>query len=105
MPLTTEPAIMASLASSGVPGNLHDGIERWITHGIQPGSFLTAVFENDLMEAFARADMFSQMNMFSIVSWIYSHAPMGCRGSRTAMQEWALMKAAMRKAEQVHAGE
>lgn len=56
-------------------------MERYFSHGIMPGGFLTAVLENDLMESLGRADHMSVQQLPGIVSWLYNKAPMGHWGS------------------------
>ena len=73
---------------SKLPGSLAPGMERYIEHGIQPGSFLTAVLCNNLKESFAQADDFNQQLMFEIVSWMYNEAPLMCWGSPARVRKW-----------------
>lgn len=72
----------------GVPEHLQDGLRRYLLHGIQPGHFLTAVLENNLFEAMARADLVSRAGLFGLVSHLYNEAPRGCYGSREIVQAW-----------------
>lgn len=58
-----------------------ESLERYLEHGIMPGSFLTAVLENNLCEAFGRADSFNTMNMKNIVGYVYNHVPSNAWGS------------------------
>ncbi len=88
MSLTEPNEILLSLGMTRIPDNLHDGIMRYIAHGIQPGSFLTAVMANDLTESFARADMHSRATLFFIVEWLYQHCPITARGSNEAVRAW-----------------
>ena len=73
-----------------LPKSLRGGIKRYIESGIRPGSFLTAVIQNDLTESFARADENNIRRMFDIVKWLYNEAPRNCWGSRKAMESWVL---------------
>lgn len=76
-------------AAVGVPEGLVDGLCLYVVHGIIPGSFLTAVLSNDLMEAFARADLTSRAGMFQIVSFLYNECPSASWGSKEKLLEWA----------------
>ena len=38
-----------------LPPHMHDVMRLYIEHGIEPGSFLTAVLSNDLMKALGKA--------------------------------------------------
>lgn len=67
---------------------MHGGVLRYIEHGIRPGHFLTALFSNDLMESFGRADEANTAAMREWVGYIYNCAPVGCHGSPTRVAEW-----------------
>lgn len=56
-----------------LPLNLQEGFCRWWLFGIWPGSFLTAVIRNDLVGAFAHADIYNRAAMYDIVVWIYNY--------------------------------
>lgn len=65
-----------------------DSLERYLNNRIPCGSFLTAVLENNLCEAFGRADMFNSANMKNIVGYIYNHIPSNAWGSRAKVESW-----------------
>jgi len=71
-----------------VPEHLRGGVQRYLERGIQPGHFLTAVFENDLMEAMGRADEISRAGIFGICMFLYNYAPRQSYGSRDAVSRW-----------------
>lgn len=71
-----------------IPEHMHGGVIRYIEHGIRPGHFLTALFSNDLMEAFGRADDVNTAAMRNWVLYIYNHVPVGCHGSPERVAEW-----------------
>lgn len=65
------------------------GVEMYVEHGQPPGNFLQAVFANDLMEAFGRADLQNRAAMFDWASWIYNASiPGSCHGSWEAVKAW-----------------
>jgi hypothetical protein len=68
--------------------NLQGGIWRYVMLGIEPGGFLRAVLENDLLESFGRADEDNRACLFGICSWMYNNAPMECRGSPAKVKAW-----------------
>lgn len=68
--------------------HMRDGVINYIEHHIPPGGFLTAVLENDLFQAFARADLENRESMFYICAWFNSYAPAGCYGSPEAVKNW-----------------
>jgi hypothetical protein len=73
---------------SKVPEHTAGGIRRYIERGIPPGSFLQAVFSNDLTNAFGCADEINRHALFDIVSFVYNYAPIGCHGSRERVDAW-----------------
>lgn len=77
---------------SGLPEHMQDGALFYVEHGIEPGSFMSAVICNDLSEACARADDINRYRLFDIVSWFYNEAPGGCWGSREKMAAWIVAR-------------
>lgn len=67
---------------------LAGAMRRYIEDRIQPGHFLTAVLNNDLRGACARADDDHRGRLFDIVSWLYNEAPSQCWGSPEKVGEW-----------------
>ena len=64
--------------------NMVAGLQRYFEHGIEPGSFMTAVLCNDLKEACGRADDINRHMLFEIVKWLWNEAPSGTWGSPEA---------------------
>lgn len=73
---------------SYVPPHMRDCFILWIEKGIYPGSFGTAVIENDLKGAVGRADNINRECLHSIVAWFYNYAPAGCWGSVENVKDW-----------------
>ncbi len=73
---------------SRLPDYMQDGVKRYIEHGIMPSDFLQAVFSNELVEAYNRADSVNIAAMFEYAKFLYNEAPRGSWGSRKAMTEW-----------------
>lgn len=71
-----------------VPDHMHQGLRLWIEQGVLPGGFMTAVLENDLKEALARADHINRECLFNIVSFLYNFAPGPCWGSPEKVSAW-----------------
>ena len=82
-----------------IPETTLDGIKNWVELGVPPGGFLHAVFCNDLMESFGRADMWNREAMFEIVSYLYNKCPYTCWGSPEEVRAWATMHADRREQE------
>lgn len=64
------------------------GLELYFMQGIEPGSFLTAVLENNLREACGRADDTNRHLLFEHVSWLYNEAPGMSLGSPEKVRRW-----------------
>jgi len=75
-----------------IPQHLQPGLVRYLEQGIMPGSFLQAVLENKLMEAFERADATSRAAIGSIVHYLYNYAPMAAWGSPERVHDWSELK-------------
>jgi hypothetical protein len=71
-----------------LPESLRDGAKNWIEHGIEPGHFLSAVIQNNLVESFKRADNENVNRMLEIVYWWYNEAPSNCWGSKEKFDKW-----------------
>ncbi len=72
----------------GVPDHMIDAFEFYVFHRIEPGSFLTAVLENNLMEAIGRADHINIMHLKEIASFVYNCIPASCHGSPQKVSNW-----------------
>jgi len=74
--------------SEGMKQSTMQGITFYINDHIDPGGFLCAVLSNDLCESFGRADQQNREDMFEIVSWLYTNAPIDCWGSPERVATW-----------------
>ena len=61
---------------------MQDGMRRYIERGIEGGSFLMAVLENDLMGALGKADRINLSRLHDYGTFLYNNAPSVCFGSR-----------------------
>lgn len=73
---------------STLPEHMQDGMRLYIESGINPGSFLRAVLENNLMEALGRADHINRHALFEYGSFLYNEAPPNCFGSPENVAAW-----------------
>jgi len=73
---------------SMLPEHMRGGAQRWIENGILPGSFMTAVLQNNLTEALNRADSINKERLHDIVAFFYNEAPSACWGSPEQVEEW-----------------
>lgn len=69
-----------------------ESIERYVQHGIEPGSGTRAILENDLASAVAHCDPESQFLLAEIMKYIYNKTPMECWGSRQRVDAWIKAK-------------
>ena len=79
-----------------IPEGMMPGIERYVEYGVRPGSFLTAIIENNLVQAVGQADEENMQNIPAFVDYFYNMAPLACWGSPAKMQAWVAAKKAGR---------
>ncbi len=77
-----------AMSEQGIPSYMHEGLICYYENGIPPGSFLTAVLNNDLKEAIGRADNVNKNCIKSYVLWLYNYAPVGSWGHADAVENW-----------------
>lgn len=65
-----------------------ESLEAYVETGRPTGGFLAAVLENNLSEAFGRADEDNIAAMFHIVSYVYNEMPSASWGSMEKHLEW-----------------
>lgn len=71
-----------------IPDYTLAAINRYVEERVPPSGFLSAVLENNLMEAFGRADENNRAALFEIVSYLYNDAPSACWGSPAKVSAW-----------------
>jgi hypothetical protein len=71
-----------------IPAHMRDGVQRYVMHGVEPGNFLTAILENDFMEAVGRADDDNRATLVGWAMFIYNHTPSSCHGSPARVASW-----------------
>jgi hypothetical protein len=79
---------------SMIPEHCRDGVQRYIETGSPVGGFLQAVFENNLVEAFGRADDINRAHLWDYTMFLYNEAPkhpIPSWGSPQAYKEWLEM--------------
>ena len=80
---------MSTEAKAKVPEHIQGAFDRWVSHGIHPGGFVTAVLENDLKGAFGRADAINLAHLQEIVMYCYWEIPSTCWGSPEKVATWS----------------
>lgn len=71
-----------------VPPLILSSLDRYIEHRVAPGGFTRAVLENDLRDAFGRADLSNRFALYDIVAYIYNVLPSNSWGSREKVAKW-----------------
>ena len=74
--------------TSSLPTHMINGLELYFYDGILPGSFLTAVLENNLVYSFARADMINKAAMENWACFLHWEMPSGSWGSPEKVAAW-----------------
>lgn len=80
--------LKAALNYCEVAESLHGGLMMYFEHQIQPGRFLTACLENDLVNALGYASTMTWDYIFSIMNFLYAYAPGGSWGSKGDVKDW-----------------
>jgi len=70
-----------------IPPHLRAGMERYVLDGVEQGSFLQALFSNDL-EALLRADDTSLPALRQLVYLLNNFVPSPAWGSAKAVERW-----------------
>jgi hypothetical protein len=71
------------------PNNFGDSWQRYVEHGIPPGSFGEALLCNRLREAFGCADHININLIPQHVQWLWDNLPFEAWGSDEAFQAWS----------------
>lgn len=71
-----------------IPERMEGPIRRYLEDGIPPGGFLTAVFANDLVGAFGKADSENAANLSAYAAYLYNRCPRGAWGSYERVENW-----------------
>ena len=74
--------------------NTTAAIQRYIDHGIDPGSFLRAALSNNLKETLGRADEDNLANIPALGAYLYNEVPAICWGDEETVREWIKKKGA-----------
>ena len=75
-----------------IPKRMQDALLRYVDDGVESGSFLQAVVENNLRDAIGNADSENLPLLHLYVSWFYNIAPAGCWGGVKQRATWLKSK-------------
>jgi hypothetical protein len=70
------------------PVYILDSINRFVEHGLEPGSFVKAILSNDLVGALNRADTASLRGLQDILGYCQMNIPATCWGSSAKVKNW-----------------
>lgn len=77
----------------GLPDYMWGGVQRYLEHKIEPGSFLLSVLENaPFTEVIARADVTNQSLLREWGLFCYNDLPGWAWGSKEKVQAWLTLK-------------
>jgi hypothetical protein len=67
---------------------VQQSLENYLCFGLGPGSFLTGVLTNDLVQAVNSADHWNKTRIVQISKWVQHNAPALSWGSYEKMAAW-----------------
>ncbi len=79
-----------------IPEGCRSGLELYISDGLHPGGFLSAILENDFVRAAGAADAENMANLPAYANYLYNHIPGNAWGSPTIVQDWMDMRRSMK---------
>jgi len=83
---------------SYLPESAREGMWRYINHGIEPGSFLVSIIQNDFTSAIKRADFQNRQCLEQYADFMLSnHFSLEAFGSQKAYYDWVSHKKEERK--------
>lgn len=84
--------LKATFAKWQVEREYSDHMYSYLVHGVEPGSFFTAVLANDFMGAVSHSHPANTIRALkALVGWINDCMPADAYGSYTAVKEWCKM--------------
>jgi hypothetical protein len=69
-----------------------ESIWMYVTYGIEPGSFVRSVLENDLTGALSRADSYNSRTLKEIGMYVYMEVPSNAWGNSDRVSEWMVWR-------------
>ena len=71
-----------------LPERMRSAARMYIEDGIDPGSFMQAVLENDFVVAVQKADTYNRAYLDAFAQLVYWEIPSAAWGSKTVVREW-----------------
>lgn len=75
-----------------IPSRMMEGVYDYLHYGYRPGSFLKAIFANDLVKATGQADDENLRNIPAYAAFLYNDAPQPSWGSYKKVDAWIKYK-------------
>lgn len=75
-----------------IPMTIRDSLNRYVSQHVKPGGFLTAVLENDLINAHWLADSENLAALDELLKKIYNEIPGNAWGSPEKVEAWLAAK-------------
>ena len=69
-----------------------EGLRNYFEKHVKPGSFLTALLENDFQKMVQHADPINSTRLLDWAKWIHNEAPMNTTGSKAIVDAWLVMR-------------
>lgn len=82
--------LVRKMQACGLPRTCWEGILEFIVTGRPMGSFLTALFSNDLILAVTKADDLNIQRLRDYAQFLQACAPAACHGSAAAVRDWGV---------------
>lgn len=73
---------------SNVPQHTLEALNRYVEHGLEPGSFLMSVLCNDLFGAVSRADTTNLLFLKDICMYVHWEIPANCWGNENKVHAY-----------------
>lgn len=71
-----------------IPEHCRNSVRAYIEEHKPLGGFLTAVFSNNLVEAFGKADRVNSAYIRDYANFLYNEVPLSCWGNRKMVEAW-----------------
>lgn len=67
---------------------MKEGVRNYIEHGIDPGSFLSYVIENNFAMAVVKADCENKQHLHEWALFFLNEVPLSAWGSKETKEDW-----------------
>lgn len=74
-----------------LPFHMRSAVLRYIERGIEPASFLRAIFENDFVHAACNADLEDPNALLAYATFLFCDAPIECWVNAGKVDSWIAM--------------